>query len=79
MAKYRALVSFTGSVSMAMGEVREISDTPFAESLVKVGYLMEVDPKKAPKAEPKEEPKEEPEKEPETVTEKKKSPKRKEK
>ena len=69
MAKYRALVSFTGSVSMAMGEVREIPDTPIVENLVKVGYLMEVE--KPVKAEPKEET--------ETETVKKKSPRRKEK
>ena len=40
--KYRALVSFTGSVSMAGGEVREISDLAIAKNLLKVGYVEEV-------------------------------------
>ena len=67
--KYRALVSFTGTVSMAMGEVREISDLALAKNLLKVGYVEEI----------KERGKET-EKVSEKVTEKKtKSPKRKEK
>ena len=40
--KYRALVSFTGSVSMAGGEVREISDLAIANDLLKVKYIEEV-------------------------------------
>ena len=72
MAKYRALVSFTGSVSMAMGEVREISDLANAKNLLKVGYVEEVKDKVTEKATEKVT-------ETETVTEKKtKSPKRKE-
>ena len=39
--KYRALVSFSGLlVSMAQGEVREITDSALAERLIKVGYIM---------------------------------------
>lgn len=66
--KVRALISFTGTVSMAMGDIREIADVSLAESLKKVGYVEEVKDKSMEKAT-----------ETETVTEKKKSPKRKEK
>ena len=46
--KYRALVSFSGLlVSMAQGEVREITDSALAERLIKVGYIMPVDAKPA--------------------------------
>ena len=65
---YKALVSFSGKLSMAMGEVREISDLALAKNLLKVGYIEEI----------KERGKET-EKVSEKVTEKKaKSPKRKE-
>lgn len=40
--KYRALVSFTGLVSMAKGQVREISDLSLAHDLLKVKYIEEV-------------------------------------
>lgn len=63
--RYKATVSFTGVVSMAVGEVKEIA-SPVAENLVKVGYIIPLD-----KAEKAEKPVEE-------VKEKKKSPKRKE-
>ena len=58
--KYRALVSFSGLlVSMAQGEVREITDSALAERLIKVGYIMPMEkPAKV------EEPAEEPEKKP---------------
>lgn len=62
--KYQATISFTGVVSMAVGDVKEL-DSSIAENLVKVGYLVPLG--KAEKAEPVEE-----------VKEKKKSPKRKE-
>lgn len=59
--KYRALVSFSGLlVSMAQGEVREITDSALAERLIKVGYIMPVDAKPAKvetDAEPEEKPK----------------------
>ena len=41
--KYRALVSFTGTISMAMGEVREISDSALANNLLKVNYIEEME------------------------------------
>ena len=45
--KYRALVSFTGIVSMTKGEVREISDLAIAKNLLKVKYIEEVKATKA--------------------------------
>ena len=39
---YRALISFCGSMSMAMGEVREIPDQSIAEDLLKAGFIEEV-------------------------------------
>ena len=67
--KVRAIISFTGTVSMARGEVREISDLAIAENLKKVGYVEEVGAKVVVK-----DTEDAPE---EKVTEKKKSPRRK--
>lgn len=39
---YKALISFTGLVSMAQGDVREISDISLANDLLKAGYIEEV-------------------------------------
>lgn len=39
---YRALVSFSGLVSMAMGETREITDKSIAKDLLKAGYIEEL-------------------------------------
>lgn len=36
---YRALISFTGQVTMAAGEEREIPVPAFAEDLIKAGYI----------------------------------------
>lgn len=58
--KYKALVSFTGLLSMAMGEVRDISDPSISSDLLKAGYIEEFkgDQKaEALKAETKEAPK----------------------
>lgn len=38
--QYKALVSFSGVISMAMGEVREISDLAIVDDLVGAGYIM---------------------------------------
>jgi hypothetical protein len=38
---YKALISFTGLVSMAKGDVREISDISLANDLLKAGYIEE--------------------------------------
>lgn len=42
MMKYRALVSFSGLISMAMGEVREISDEAIVIDLLNAGYIEEL-------------------------------------
>ena len=73
MAKYRALVSFTGTVSMAGGEVREISDQSLADSLLKVGYIEPFRNTEKPSAKAEEKPKEKVENPKETKT---KPPKR---
>lgn len=39
---YRALVSFSGLVSMAKGQVREIKDKAIVADLLKAGYIEEV-------------------------------------
>lgn len=44
--QYKALVSFTGIVSMAKGEVKEISDLSIAKDLLKVKYIEQVKEKK---------------------------------
>lgn len=40
--EYRALVSFSGIISMAMGEIREIDDEPIAKDLLRAGYIEEL-------------------------------------
>ena len=39
---YRALVSFSGRISMAKGEVREISDKSMVKDLLSAKYIEEV-------------------------------------
>lgn len=46
--RYKALKTFGGKVSMAEGEVREISDSSIANDLLQAGYVEEV--KDLPKA-----------------------------
>ena len=41
---YKALKSFGGVVSMAEGEVKDISDPIIVNDLVKAGYIEEVKP-----------------------------------
>ena len=40
--KYKALVSFSGQVSMAMGDVRELTDKAIIKDLLNAGYIMEM-------------------------------------
>lgn len=71
---YKALISFTGLVSMAKGDVREISDISLANDLLKAGYIEE-----AKQDKPNDESEAKPAKAAKKVTEKKsKSPKGKE-
>lgn len=46
---YKALVTFTGKVSMASGEVGEISDLALVEGLKQAGYIEEYQPEKPAK------------------------------
>ncbi len=41
--KHKALVSFTGAVTMTKGEVREISDLAIVKDLLKAGYIEPVE------------------------------------
>ena len=49
--KYMALVSFSGLISMSMGEIREISDKAIVKDLLKAGYIQELKEKKIKKVE----------------------------
>ena len=42
--KYKAKVSFSGKVSMHVGEVKDISDANIAKDLLSAGYIEEVKP-----------------------------------
>lgn len=44
---YKALKSFSGVVSMAEGEVKDISDPTIVKDLVEAGYIEEVKPAKS--------------------------------
>ncbi len=47
MVKIKALVSFSGAFSMAVGEVRECDDDYIIKDLLQAGYIEEVEkPKK---------------------------------
>lgn len=41
---YKALKSFSGVVSMAEGEVKDISDIHIVNDLVEAGYIVKVEP-----------------------------------
>lgn len=38
--RYKAIVSFSGKISMASGQVSEISDESLAKDLLKAGYII---------------------------------------
>ena len=42
---YRALRSFSGTLSMVKGEVREIEDEEIAKDLLRVGYIADLSEK----------------------------------
>ena len=43
--QYKAIVSFSGKISMAMGQVREISDESLAKDLLRAGYIIPLEAK----------------------------------
>lgn len=51
--QYKALVSFSGVISMSAGQVREISDKALADDLVKAGYIVNLEDLKPQKPKPK--------------------------
>ena len=54
---YKALISFSGVISMRKGEVRAITDKAVVADLLRAGYIEEVKTEKKPKAEENTEPK----------------------
>ena len=53
--QYKAIVSFSGKVSMAMGQVRDFSDESLAKDLLKAGYIIPLEADKKAKIEDKKE------------------------
>lgn len=49
--RYKALVSFSGKIAMAMGDIREIEDASLVDDLMKAGYIIpfEAEVKEKPK------------------------------
>lgn len=45
MSKYKALVTFSGAESMAMGEVKELSDQFIIADLLRAGYIIPIEEK----------------------------------
>lgn len=43
---YKALTSFSGMITMAEGEVREIPDLAIVKDLLKAGYIVKVEDNK---------------------------------
>ena len=41
---YKALISFSGVISMNAGDVKDIPDTNIAKSLLDAGYIEEIKP-----------------------------------
>ena len=48
---YRALINFSGSISMVEGEVRDITDPATIKDLVRAGYIEEIKEEKKKKKE----------------------------
>lgn len=49
LMKYRALIGFSGLVSMSKGEVKEIKDKYIADDLLKAGYIEPIEKPKSKK------------------------------
>ncbi len=46
---YKAIIGFTGLITMRKDEVKEIKDKALVKDLLKAGYIEEVKPEKAKK------------------------------
>lgn len=44
--KYKAVVSFSGVISMAEGEIAEIADKAVSDDLLNAGYIVEAEERK---------------------------------
>lgn len=44
--KYRAVVSFSGTISMAEGDITEIADKAVSEDLLSAGYIEAIEEQK---------------------------------
>ena len=49
--RYRAIVSFSGKISMAKGQNREISDSALVDDLLNAGYIIPLETEIKPKEE----------------------------
>jgi hypothetical protein len=49
---YKALISFSGLVSMAEGDVRDITDEALAKDLLNAGYVIELEESKPLESKP---------------------------
>ena len=49
--RYKALVSFSGKISMAKGQNREISDSALVDDLLNAGYIIPLETEIKPKEE----------------------------
>jgi hypothetical protein len=47
--QYKATISFSGKISMMMGEVREISDQSLIDDLTHAGYIIPYEADEKPK------------------------------
>lgn len=63
---YKAIKSFSGVVSMVVGEVKDITDVNIAKDLLRAGYIQEIKPAAKGEKENKETAKEKTEKKPAT-------------
>lgn len=68
---YRALISFSGKISMAEGEIRDISEKVVADDLLDAGFIEEITPAK-PQKKPEPKPEEKVEEKPKKKTTRKK-------
>lgn len=46
---YKALIGFSGKISMSKGQIKEIQDKEIIKDLLKAGYIEEVKPVKETK------------------------------
>ena len=50
---YKSLISFSGIISMTVGEIKEITDKEVVKDLLQAGYIEEIKTTKEPKTKKK--------------------------